>query len=757
MTRVHRTWLPGVVLLAGVLALFYPFFFQGYVLDANHDRRDISVPLALVCQRAAQALSIPEWNPYIFAGTSALGSGAYVCFYPVNWLAFAFPERFLPWLLTAALVVHVGLAYAFAYRLFRRLGGDPFWSTTATTMYVFSSAAVMQMTAEINFTAFVYLPLVLYFVAAVPGPRPYANVLGQALGYALLIVGGNPQLAIYGIAIAVAFGVDRALGSSAWVPRIDYRALARNAGGLGLGLLLAAPRLLPFYSALKESGGGRVSYDVFRSMSLTAPRDTLRFFMPEIFGSSLHADFFGSINHFETFSAYVGVAGGIVALYAVLFVWRRPTVFWNFAFIGIVLMVLGTPLARVHYVGTGGAQLLYNRLAWFLPICAAVLVAVHGATIVERRSLRLFCIATLGIIGASATYLMWAYVPEAVANASQAVIVAAAVHFGIFYVCFLGALVAAARWGGGHAMVRALLLVPLALDVLLVARVEADNSNTFLSPPPFFRPTRNETLAADLLVRAGAERLHRVFRMPPDPRFTSYDQRTINNRFVYLGLYSSSGYDNSAPARIARLYSHPLSVNRIEERVITPGSPRAAELAANALVVTDDGVGSLTKALPRARLFTRYEVVPGDQAVARILDPGFDHLTSVVLASEPDRAIAPRDEPGRAEIVVDQDKRVEVWVTARSASILLLADTYHSGWRAAIDGVEVPILVANYAFRAVTVGPGDHRVVWQFQHPGLTPGLWLFAGGLAVSAGLGALAMVACRRAAPSRVPPRAP
>ena len=267
MTRLQRNWLPAVVLVAGTLALFHPFLFQGYVLDANHDRRDISVPFALVCHRAAQALSVPEWNPYIFAGTSALGSGAYVCFYPVNWIAFAFPERFLPWFLTAILIAHVGLAYVFSYRLFRRLGGDTFWSTIATTMYVFSSAAVMQMTAEINFTAFVYLPLALYFVAAASSERPYANVLGQAFAYALLILGGNPQLAIYAIGMAIAFGVDRALRFHGSFARVDYRMLGRNALGLGLGLLLAAPRLLPFYSSLKESGGGRVSYDVFRSMS----------------------------------------------------------------------------------------------------------------------------------------------------------------------------------------------------------------------------------------------------------------------------------------------------------------------------------------------------------------------------------------------------------------------------------------------------------------------------------------------------------
>jgi hypothetical protein len=432
-----------------------------------------------------------------------------------------------------------------------------------------------------------------------------------------------------------------------------------------------------------------------------------------------------------------------LALYAVLFVWRRPTAFWNVAFIGIVLMVLGTPLARVHYLGTGGAQLLYNRLAWFLPICAAVLVAVHGAAIIQRRSLLLFSLGTVGMVVAAVSYLLLAHLPEEAVRASREVTTAAVVHFGIFYVLLLGTLVAARRWSERHPVVRGLLIVPLVLDVLLVARVEADNSNAFLSPPPFFRPTHQEMQAADQLAGAGAGRLQRVFRMPPDPRFTSYDRRTINNRFIYLGVYSSSGYDNSAPVRIARLYAYPVRVNRIEERIITPGSPRAAELAANALVVTENAVGSLPKALPRARLFTRYEVASGERALSRVLDPGFDPLTSVVLADEPDRPITPDVEPGRAEIVVDEGNRVEVQVSARSASILLLADTYHSGWRAAIDGANVPILVANYAFRAVTVGPGTHRVVWRFHHPGLTPGLWLFGAGLAGCVALGALAMVA--------------
>jgi hypothetical protein len=248
---------------------------------------------------------------------------------------------------------------------------------------------------------------------------------------------------------------------------------------------------------------------------------------------------------------------------------------------------------------------------------------------------------------------------------------------------------------------------------------------------------------AEELTRAGAARRVRVFQVPPDPRRSHYDQRTINNRLMYLGLYNSSGYDNYAPPRISRLYAHPYRVNRVEERILAPRSLRAAQLTATAFMIRDGVIVSLARPLPRARLFSRYEVLDGDRALARVLDPGFDHLTTVVLGTQPDRPVTPEAEPGAAEVVSDQGDLVEVQVTARGASILLLADTHHPGWRAETDVGELPVLTANYAFRAVTVPAGAHRVVWRFRHPGLTAGLWSCGAGLA---GAAALAFAALRR-----------
>jgi len=47
-------------------------------------------------------------------------------------------------------------------------------------------------------------------------------------------------------------------------------------------------------------------------------------------------------------------------------------------------------------------------------------------------------------------------------------------------------------------------------------------------------------------------------------------------------------------------------------------------------------------------------------------------------------------------------------------SLLVYSDTYYEGWRAFVDGGEVPIARANHAFKAVRVDPGEHLVRFVF-------------------------------------------
>jgi hypothetical protein len=66
---------------------------------------------------------------------------------------------------------------------------------------------------------------------------------------------------------------------------------------------------------------------------------------------------------------------------------------------------------------------------------------------------------------------------------------------------------------------------------------------------------------------------------------------------------------------------------------------------------------------------------------------------------------------------------------------LVLAETYaiYPGWRASVDGVEAPLLVANGAATAIPLPAGAREVVLRFTPPGLRAGMAISAAGLALS------------------------
>src|SRR5208337_3825178 len=91
---------------------------------------------------------------------------------------------------------------------------------------------------------------------------------------------------------------------------------------------------------------------------------------------------------------------------------------------------------------------------------------------------------------------------------------------------------------------------------------------------------------------------------------------------------------------------------------------------------------------------------------------------------------------GIARIETEIPERVTIQTECRTASYLVLADTFDPGWRATVDGSPAPIRPAYVAFRAVALQPGSHTVVFTYQPAGFVQGLWCSACGLAVALGL---------------------
>jgi hypothetical protein len=139
--------------------------------------------------------------------------------------------------------------------------------------------------------------------------------------------------------------------------------------------------------------------------------------------------------------------------------------------------------------------------------------------------------------------------------------------------------------------------------------------------------------------------------------------------------------------------------------------------------------------LPRAFVTHDSEVYPDRDAVWRAL-PGVEPMATTLLEEEPRFAAAAG--PSAAEdglrLETYEPERVEVAVHLTRPGFLVLTDTHYPGWRAEVDSAPARILRADYLFRAVALGSGEHRVVFRYA-PRWRPFAWALSGlGLAAVA-----------------------
>ncbi|MFN2183062.1 MAG: YfhO family protein, partial [Anaerolineae bacterium] len=151
-------------------------------------------------------------------------------------------------------------------------------------------------------------------------------------------------------------------------------------------------------------------------------------------------------------------------------------------------------------------------------------------------------------------------------------------------------------------------------------------------------------------------------------------------------------------------------------------------------------------ALPRAFVVHR-AIVASDHndAWARIHQPDFDPATTVVLEGGVPLDLAPGAQAS-VEVARYDPNALEIEVNSEADGYLFLSDPFYPGWRAELDGEPVPILRANYAFRAVAVPAGSHSVTMAFRSGSWYAGLGITAFTVVILLILGVWAAVRQRR-----------
>jgi hypothetical protein len=217
---------------------------------------------------------------------------------------------------------------------------------------------------------------------------------------------------------------------------------------------------------------------------------------------------------------------------------------------------------------------------------------------------------------------------------------------------------------------------------------------------------------------------------------------------MVFGLEDVRGYEPSGAARyfqlMARvdgalplypilLFSHAQSplLDFLNVRYAFSDVPLAAPWE---IIAEEDTVGLYTnpEALPRAFLVYAAQLArTKNDSLSLTLDPNFDFRHNVVLEVTDDaevKALAslqPPLSPGRSTITHYAPGEIVVDVESEAEGILVSSESYVSGWKATIDGIDAPLYVANHAFHATRIPAGNHTVTFTYAPTSVTVATWI--------------------------------
>lgn len=135
----------------------------------------------------------------------------------------------------------------------------------------------------------------------------------------------------------------------------------------------------------------------------------------------------------------------------------------------------------------------------------------------------------------------------------------------------------------------------------------------------------------------------------------------------------------------------------------------------------------LEGSFPRARLLTRAVVSDAPAEDIYTVDVA---TTGLVTRDLP----LPGGTPGAATITLDRPGHIRVETAAEHEQLLVVSETHHPGWRAAVDGVPVETWQVYGDFIGCVVAAGTHDVQFVFD-----PDSWRYGKGVTVLSLLGCL------------------
>jgi membrane protein YfhO len=713
------------------------------VLGSNREQTDSVFMFQPFLQHTrAELPDIPLWNPYAMGGRPFHANSQSATLSP-----FSAPAYVLPFWDSLAVMAALKLLVAAlgAFLLARAFGLRPAGAFLTGLVFGFSlwSVTWVSWTTMSVWALVPWLCLLAELCIRRPGPLPFA---GMATATGLQFLGGHPSSSFQVMVAITAFWAVRALATRPLRERdLPLRLLTLGAA-LAVGTALAAITLIPFAELLSHSIDIKA-----RTAAASDAHEPARYLLGVFLhdwwgrGSRVALEFASSL---EEHAWYVAALPLMLAVCALVLSPRRERMV--VAATGLVALTVATgipPFFTIVKALPGFDAARNGRLAVISVLCVAVLAGwglddVTGAQAAERRRRAalaacavLFAVPFVWVarridVGAfgDALRIAWGFAtPEA--GGAAAIQLASLLEWLVLGAAALLLLLLRLRGRLGVPAFVALALVLVTFDLFKAGM----GYNPAIAESQAVQP------ATPAIRYLQQQRPNRFAGLHPEAPIALAVPIPPNVAMRY-GLYDARGYDFPFEERYAELWKRVIAHSPDCNYAFCPESagrsPRALR-ALGLLGVTDllqnrgdppltgfrvayDGPDARIyrnpSALPRAFLVDR-QVVASSATAARdtVTAAGFPARTTAVVERPVKGLAAGSGSPGKAQIAEYEDERVRLETNARRPSLLVLTDSWFPGWKASVDGEDVPIERVDYLIRGVPVPAGAHEVEFRYQ------------------------------------------
>jgi Bacterial membrane protein YfhO len=718
----------GVLLLAAVVA--YALFFYRDVLFQQRvavfrDQYTIVLAIDYVVRALSQFDWPPLWTPFQVLGKPLAADPLSAVYYPFNWFL-----RLLPWPLgyNASLALHHLWAAVGMYCLLRHRSISRLAAGFGAVLFGFGGLFVSfdNMINALQSAAWAPWTLLAFDMWCV---RPaFATLAATAVGLAMTLLGGMPEVFLFENTVFVALVVDRWHGAGRpTLARAAAACFAANLLAIGIGAVQLVPTaeyLLQSsrVSGLNPAGVMRLALRPLGVFAFLLPRHYVdpsgRFHeIAALWEGDLSDAPWALTLYLGPALAFAAAAGGMLSRFQ-----RR----WWLA-VGMVFLALALgPLVPGYRWAVENVSLLRA-----VRYPEKFLLVVHG----------LLCVAAaLGFESALREPQRFRIVRRvAIVFAAIAVLAALAVHLRPSFERELLAtdlLIATAGFAlvAGLASLGRVRPQGAALAFLALAAIDLYRVNGQLLPTVAWSETLREPSSA-LGIRRGNDPLRIYSDAIGRPAVPSFPDGFLQEQnLLLMEVANYYGIANlNAPSSI-NLRDHELLASLTEHVPRQQVAPLFAAL--NTAYVTSPkdlqrypGLVPVLKPTSTVEAYV-YEVegVTPRAFVAPTLEPVADapaalgYMHGSVAPAERvavERSAIPPGLPaamaGSVRIETYRPQEIELAASMQSDGLVVLSDSFYPGWEATIDGQPAPIVRANYFARGVFVPAGEHRVVFTYR------------------------------------------